>query len=116
MKKKLALALVFLVSIQSCVVYQKTPVSLSKAYDQGQVKVKGYSGRTMTFNNISFEDGVYFGIDKDFKVIIDSTSIQAVHLKDIDKSRNRSTVAFILSGAVIVFITVSIITFSISPW
>ena len=57
-------SLTFLFLLQSCVVYQKTPVHLNEASDMGKVKVITAVGETLKFKNIEQKDGMYYGVNK----------------------------------------------------
>ena len=61
MKKSISIFLLGTVLFQCCVVYQKTPVSLSDAANKGKVKVVTTNNKKLKFPNIEFENGIYKG-------------------------------------------------------
>lgn len=52
--------------LQSCVVYDiKQPVTLEQAaLEQKKVKIKTKTNQTFKYRNISFEDGLYYGVKR----------------------------------------------------
>ncbi len=124
MKKKTIYSVSFLLIVfQSCVVYQKTPVSIQKAYNQGKAKISITHTTDVTYNNgvvkaaksnadlyyknIILEDGFYYGIYENRKIKIDTTAVLAIYLKDIEKSK-KSTWQLFTIGIPVVFIVFGI--------
>ena len=64
MKKLVPVALIILLFMQSCVVYQKTPVQLNEAHNKGKVKVVTVVGEILKFKNIVQKDSMYYGVNK----------------------------------------------------
>ena len=121
MKKPISIVLLATMLLQSCVVYQKTPISLSESYDKGNVKVITKTDKKLKFNKIIQKDSLYYGfnrkkqkIDDDIYEWVDITQqlkvdeIRAIYLKD----QNRSTSATI-TFAILITIPLSILGFLI---
>ena len=110
--KHLALLFASLILLQSCVVYQKSSVSLDQAAKEGtKVKVKTNTNKTYKFQRIGFEDGNFYGEQKIVgykKVIIplQDNEIYKVLLKDKTKSTILSIgLSVVLVGVILVIIT-----------
>lgn len=121
MNSKSIISIFFLsvVLFKSCVVYQKTPVSIQKASNQGKAKisinhivdvaynngvVKTVKSRTdLFYKNIILEEGFYYGIYENRKIKIDTTAVLAIYLKDIEKSKKTTWQLFTI-GIPVVFI------------
>lgn len=105
MKKLVSVFLLATILTQSCIVYQKTSVSINEALDKGNVKVTNNLGQYRQFKNIYLEGGIYYGIvqppfwgiDIPFTIAIDSANISDIYMKDIGKSNNKSLVFVIVS-------------------
>ena len=100
MKKSFSIALLIIVLLQSCVVYQHTSVPLDDAQNQGKVKVATTYGTEMKFANLYFEDSLYYGVAGTQKIRLDTTQILSVYLKDIKKSKTH-TILLAISPAII---------------
>ena len=88
---------IFLLAIilfQSCVIYQKSSVSLSEAYDKGKVKIEKRQGLPAYYKNLLFEEGNYYGIYENKKVEIDTAIIANIYLKDVKKSKRTTIIIF----------------------
>ena len=120
--------LIFIVIGQSCAVYQDLPVSLSEAHNQGKGKLVYKAGDLIKFQNIMQEDSVsYFVLNRerkknlngeyewsDTRINLDSATISVILLKDIKKSRKKTTLfvvvgipaawVLVMIGAIIVFV------------
>ena len=108
------------VLFQSCVVYNKTSVPLSKAVGQGKVKITAIDGQLYKFKNIVLYDSVYYGMGREYiskttfishegaKTPIDSTKVKSILIKDTRKSKNR-TVIFVLAGIPITYISLGVV-------
>lgn len=96
---------------QSCVVYQQTPVSLNKAYDQGRGVINFNTGKEeLKFKNIFLKDSIYTIVQKERMknidgsyenaetiMVLDSTTIHGIFLKDKKKSNKQTMGLAILS-------------------
>lgn len=118
-RKTIYYLLSLLILFQSCVVYQKTPVPIQKACNQGKAKISITHTTDVTYNNgvvkaaksntdlfyknIILEEGFYHGIYENKKIEIDTTAISAIYLKDIEKSK-KSTRQLFTIGIPVVFI------------
>ncbi len=85
--------------LQSCVVYQKSSVSVDDAVNKGKVMVVNNEGKKIYLMNIIYEDGAnyinedgtYYGIwDNNQMVPMTSTDSSDFYLKDIKASSNRT--------------------------
>lgn len=90
MKKSVSFVLLAVILLQSCVVYQKTPVSLDQAYDKSAAKVVSLKGKEVKYQNIKLENNAYYGIKGNKEVILDTLLISNVYLKDIEKSKQKT--------------------------
>ena len=85
--QSISIVLLVTILLQSCVVYQKTSVSLNEAYDRGNVKIKSTNGKNKKYTNIIMEDSIYYGVqDWHNKLPILPASIDSIYLKDKKKS------------------------------
>ena len=63
--KSIAWFLTALMLFQSCVVYHKTPTTLDNASrDLVRTKITNPNGESFTYKYITYEDGVYYGVNK----------------------------------------------------
>jgi len=106
--KKTIISIFFLVTIlfQSCVVYQKSSVSLDESLNKGKtkiidkheirngLKVISPPPKEHTFKNIELINGVYYGVSAKDTIAIDTTVVASVYLRDIKKS-NISTIILV---------------------
>jgi hypothetical protein len=72
---------------QSCVVYQKTSLSLEQAAkEQLKAKVKTNTNKTYKFQRIGFEDGEFYGLQKTkgeiVRVSLQDNEISKILLQD----------------------------------
>ena len=73
---------ILLIFLQGCVVYQKKPVTLERAFQEGlKTKVVTDSGNTFKFKRIGFEDGKFYG------VMISNGEITKVSLQENELSK-----------------------------
>ena len=93
MKKSVSILLLAALLFQSCVVYQKTSVSISEATDSGKVMVVDDLG-THKYKSIELNNGFYYGLNTPdtltIKMPIYVDKITAIYLKDIKKSKKRT--------------------------
>lgn len=65
--KTIAFFLTALLLFQSCVVYHKTPTTLESASQERiRTKVINTHGETAKYKYITYEDGHFYGVNKDF--------------------------------------------------
>ena len=99
MKKSVSLVLLATILLQSCVVYQKTPVPLSESYDKGNVKVITKTDKKLQFNKIIQKDSLHYGFNRkklkndygefewvEYREYIDESMIESIYLKNGTKS------------------------------
>ena len=104
MKKQL-ISIVLLVTIllQSCVLYQKTPVSISESTNKGKVKIVKTNGEKVALKGMVYDYGTYWGLrkgySKDHRYKIDATQVAEVYL--IDKRESRTASILVVVGIVI---------------
>ena len=114
--KHLALLFASLILFQSCVVYQKTSVSLEQAAkSEVKVKVITKADETYKFHHIGFEDGKFYGEQKTtgYKNVIiplQDNEIYKVLLKD----KSTSTILSIGLGVILIGAFVAILALSTS--
>ena len=80
----LVLLFASLILLQSCAVYQRTPVSLEQASKQDvKAKIKTKTNETFLVGRIIFEDGRFYGIQK-----VNGKKIRiTLHTNDINSIR-----------------------------
>ena len=114
MKRNLIYLFTCLFSLQSCVVYQKTPVNIGYAIERGKVKVVANSGKKSKYKNISFSsDGSYIGMKGGNSYNINEEDISEIFLKDFKKSK-WGTIGAIVLGVGLGYLVLFLIAFSIS--
>lgn len=63
--KTTAVVLAFLVLLQGCVVYHKTPTTLEQASNEYiKTKITNTDNETTKYKYITFEEGTYYGVNK----------------------------------------------------
>jgi hypothetical protein len=78
-----------LITSQSCIVYQKTSVTLNQAIDQGNAQVVTKAGKELEFKEIILKDNIYYGINRRSEISnikLDSAYIASIYLKNNGKS------------------------------
>ena len=113
--EQLGMLLCALILFQSCVVYQKTPVTLAQAADANKkAKVEMKSHETYRFKSIALENGQYYGLQKahndPVKVPLDADGILKIRLQD----KSASTQSTVFLGIVAVGVPVIIYVVSIN--
>ena len=104
MKKSISILFLVTILLQSCVVYQKTPVSINEAYKRGsRVKIISKLGESYIFNGIYIKDSIYYGVEGDNLVRLDTAQISGIYLQDNKKSKNQTKV---VSGGVPIVLVV----------
>jgi hypothetical protein len=87
MKKQPILCFLLLfILFQSCVVYQKTPVSFEDAINKKKAKLITTNGREIILQNIIKEDSIYYGVLIDQRVPLPPEQIQSIYLEDINRT------------------------------
>ena len=86
---------------QSCVVYQKTSVSLEEAYNSGRAKVKLINREPIYYEYIYLQDNIYYG-----KLALTrkgtplyAHQISSIYLKDFKKSELQTI--FLVLGIIV---------------
>jgi hypothetical protein len=95
MNKSVSFVLLATMLIQSCVVYQKAPVSIDEAYNTKAVKIITKDGQAKVFENIVKEDSLYYGVLWDKHTLLSLEEIESVYLKDVDKSKKRTILTLV---------------------
>ncbi len=72
-KPKISYCLILLMLLQSCVVYQKSSVSLSNAHNEGKVKVISQEGENYWFQKVYLKTAPTTGLSRK-KFILSSSS------------------------------------------
>ena len=125
MKKLISSFLLVIILLQSCVVYQKTSVSLEEAVDKGKVKLITKKGEKVKYKKIIQKDSIYYGFDLKKLKNVDGvfewneityqlwdTEIESIHIKDKEKSTTR-TIFLVLGSIPVVLILGTLIFWSI---
>ena len=105
-----------LLLLQGCVVYNKTPTTLSKAAKEGiDTKITYRNGTMLKYKYITFEDGLYYGWIRDYdvpgellKTPLTETEIERILTKN--KSASSWATAGIISGSVIAVLILIVIS------
>jgi hypothetical protein len=111
--KATAWCLTILLLFQSCVVYHKTPTTLEKASrEQTKTKITNTNGELFKYGYITYEDGIYYGINKKSGELVKTTLDQEYINKVVTKNKSASTwvtvgvigvpVLFLVVGGIIV--------------
>ena len=87
-KKNIASFLILLISIQSCVVYQNSSVSIDEAIDVGKVKLITTSDKEILINNIEKTDTAFYGNLGKYKIHIPTNEVQYIYMLDKKKTNN----------------------------
>src|SRR5210317_1803123 len=100
MKKIISTFLIAAFIIQSCVVYQKVPVSLANAVEKGNAKVITTSGEELKFSDIlNKNDSIYIGvINKNETLSLNEELIYRIYLKSETNSIFATTALLLLLG------------------
>ena len=111
MKKSVPLVLLATLLLQSCVLYQTTPIPLSESTNKGKVKIVMTNGEKVALKHIEYDflNGTYWGLKKrysmDHRYKIDPTQVAEVYL--ISKHDSR-TATFIVTLAIVIAIPLTI--------
>jgi hypothetical protein len=95
---KYILVLLVLGLSQSCMVYQKVPITLEEAYDKGNVQVVTNAGKAYEFRKIIIEDDIYYGVNRKSEIsniALDSKYISSIFLADKQKTILATTLLII---------------------
>ena len=117
--KTIALVLTALLLFQSCVVYHKTPTTLEKASQERiKTKVINANGETAKYKYITYEDGQFYGINKDFdergklvKTPLSEQELEKILIKNKSAS-NWVTIASIVVSLGAIALIVGLISYS----
>ena len=110
--KPIACLLTFLILFQGCTVYKSASVTLEEAVKkQKKVQITTLDNRTMSFKQIVFRDGKYFGVKK----LKDNATDVCLFEKDIEylKIKNE-TLSTILSIGLPVFLLIATVAVFLS--
>ena len=121
--KPIAFLLTALLLLQSCVVYHKAPTTLERASRQRtRTKINDRDGTTHKYAYITYEEGVYYGVNKDLdeRGRLVKSPLSESEIKTI-LTKNKSASAWVTAGAIAIpVITILIIavgtSMSYSPW
>ena len=86
--------LVLFLLIQSCVVYQKTPLPIDQAVDKGWVKVEIEEQPTLYYKNIVIKNGDYYGNFNGYITRVDTLIMESINMKDVKRSKRANIVLF----------------------
>lgn len=114
--KATAWCLTILMLFQSCVVYHKTPTNLEKAsQEQIKTKISNTNGQDFKYKYITYEDGVYYGVNKKsgelIKTPLSEQDVSKVRLQNKSASTLVTIAAIVVSGGAIALI-VGLISYS----
>ena len=111
LKKSTTLLLVLTIVLNSsCIVYQKTSVSLEQSIDQRNVKVITTQGKEVKFKKIILKDNLYYGVSDQYEVVdilLNPAAIRSIFLKDKVKSVILTSLFLAPNVAVLVFAIIS---------
>lgn len=112
---------------QSCVIYQKSAVSLDEALDKGKTKIidkhKTINGlkvispppKEHKFKNIELINGVYYGLSARDTTAIDTAIISSVYLRDKKKSKI-STIILVVTLVPVAVLIGAVISLGKASW
>lgn len=110
MKKSLSLFLIAIIALQSCYVYQKTSVPITRATNNGRVKIINNSGEEYQLKEIILDSGEYFGNYRGKMIHINTPVEKQYHLLDISKTESKTalgiTAAIVIPIGVIILLAV----------
>ena len=102
-KQSISIVLLATILLQSCVIYQKTPVSISESTNKGKVKIVRTNGEKVALKGMVYDNGTYWGLrkgySKDHRYKIDPTQVAEVYI--IDKRDSRTASIILAIGIVI---------------
>lgn len=113
MKKLISTLLLLTLFFQSCVVYQKTPVSIAEAVGKGPVIITDIEDDIREFDNIILIDSTYYGLNTNKtykKTALRKDEIVAIQLIDPNKSKSINTVTVLGTVVVISLVLLVLIT------
>jgi len=94
----------------SCIVYEKTSVSLEQSVNQSNVKVVTTQGKQVKFKKIKLENNLYYGVSDQHDSVdipLNPETIKSIFLKDKTKSIIATSLFLAPHVAVLVFAIVS---------
>jgi hypothetical protein len=101
MKKAISIILLAIILLQSCVIYKKTPVSISESTNKGKVKIVRTNGEKVALKSMEYDflNGTYWGLRKgysmDHRYKIDPTQVAEVYIIDKHDSRTGTVIVVI---------------------
>jgi hypothetical protein len=102
---KAFLSVIFLfviVLLQSCIVYQTSPTSLSDAQDKGKVKVVNSLEDEIQLDNIYVKDSLYYGVLDKSHFQLDSNQISRVYLLDSAATKKLNKKGIIITTSIVI--------------
>jgi hypothetical protein len=99
MKKVVYVFLLATILLQSCYVYQKTPVSITEATNNGRVNMIVKSSRTYELNEIIIDNEEYFGNFNGQLILIEQLTDKQFYLLDVTKTVLANIAATVLAIA-----------------
>ena len=109
MKRSFTYILIITLLGQSCIVYQDVPVSINDAVNERKVKAINSFGNEFILRKIHYSDSTYSAKYKFDRIQLDTNQIESIYLKDIGKSKKKTTKTVLISGVIIISIPVLII-------
>jgi hypothetical protein len=111
--KAISWFLLIIITLQSCTVYKKTPVTLSEALQSNKrVLVEMTNDKKMRLKRIERADSIYYGIQtakgREFKVALHENEIKRIKVKD------SGTSTFLTIGAITLTLGIVIIALLIN--
>lgn len=100
---KILVLILLLVLLQSCTVYNKTPISIEEAKGKGKVKVVVSKDRIFQFDEVDSKNGVFYGVNGEKVTHIDEkqiTGIYTINEQKLDSLQNFKNNIFVSTGLV----------------
>ena len=114
-KKTISVVLLAAIFLQSCVAYQKNPVSLHGARYLGRVKITSINGDISRYKVIELQDSIYVGIKGKDVTPLDADQILNIQLQDVTKSKSQTSLiisTMIIAALALVAITLIVALFT----
>jgi hypothetical protein len=112
MKKSLSIFFIATILLQSCYVYDKTSVPITRATNNGRVKITNIHGQEFPMKEIILVDGVYFGKNHKKLIPINTPNEKQYYLLDITKTNSKTAIG--ITAAIVIPIGVLILIAVIS--
>ena len=96
-----------LLATQGCIVYQSTPVRLTEITESTSVvKMITADGEARRLNRIDLRQGEYFAVSGGREFPLDFTQVEYIYLKDVQKSKKKTTVSLVVTGVSLTMLTI----------